>query len=89
MTTITHSKLNNNDIKHTFSAHTNERQPHYNMRHVKHQGPGMKPRTGSTKIKIAETVGIIHLYPHMKVSQSFGDNFFGDSSPRFHPRALT
>ena len=39
------------------------------------QGPGMKPRTGSTKIKIAETVGIIHLYPHMKVSQSFGDFF--------------
>ena len=36
MTTIAHSKLNNNNIKHTFSAHTNERQPHYNMRHVKH-----------------------------------------------------
>ena len=53
-----------------------------------YQGPGMKPRTGSTKIKIAETVGIIHLYPHMKVSRSFGDNFSGASSPRFHPRAL-
>ena len=53
------------------------------------QGPGMKPRTGSTKTKIAETVGIIHLYPHMKVSQSFGEFFSGASSPRFHPRALS
>ena len=48
----------------------------------------MKPRTGSTKTKIAETAGIIHLYPHMKVSQSFGEIFSGASSPRFHPRAL-
>ena len=48
----------------------------------------MKPRTRSTRKKNAETSGIIHLYPHMKVSQSFGEHFSGASSPRFHPRAL-
>ena len=52
------------------------------------QGPGRKPRTGSTKIKIAETAGIIHLYVWYKVSRSFGEKNSGASSPRFHPRAL-
>ena len=55
---------------------------------VAFQCPRMKAQLGSSKIKIAETLGIALLYPHVGVSQSFSKLFFAASKPRFHPGAL-
>ena len=54
-----------------------------------YQRPRMKAQLGSSKIKMAETLGIALLYALAGISQSFSKLIFAAPKPRFHPGPLT